>query len=194
MKEKSVLFISLVIAIGLLLLYLTFLRYTPRTSRDSNNQSMLEEAKKGGWVYTSEYGLQFWIALNKFVDSPPGDGIRTIVLFIEEKYFNEDTLRELFTGLAEKYKQPRELSIYAYSNERRTTEAVQYQSFPPIGHPSNTNKPLDQSESKNGHLQAHYYRSRVYVYGLREEWFEYTPNANTNERIKITLKSEKLKK
>jgi hypothetical protein len=150
--------------------------------------------KRSDWILISNYGVDMWIAMNKLRDSPPGDGWRTVFAFMEEKYFTEESLRKLFTGLAGEYSQPRGLSIDIYSDEDVLVHEMQryLSDLAPIS--SKPSKPENTRKERKSHFIARYHRQKVYINGVREEWFEYTTDPNKEELIRVLLNSETLKR
>jgi ankyrin repeat protein len=114
--------------------------------------------------------------------------IRKIFLLIEDPYFKRENLEKVFVGLSIKYKSPTFLTIVAYSNETIVQRAYKYEQRGSVHYP-NTLEGLEQAakDSPEGSLTPVGF-FRAYYYRYHEEFFDYTPNKDEANLVRVELK------
>jgi ankyrin repeat protein len=98
--------------------------------------------------------------------------IRKIFLLIDDAYFNKENLEKIFVGLSIKYPSPIFLTITAFSDEMKLRQ--EYADEIKLNWNNRDSSPI-------GFFRAYYTR-------LYNEYFDYTPNKDKNDIIRIKLK------
>src|SRR5262245_19480110 len=113
--------------------------------------------------------------------------VRRVVLFLEARYFNEEDLKALFSGLAAEYNQPEFLFADAYADKEEGERAIHMHLSPSIIDvgPSRQQEesPLTDStpSGKIGSVRADYFRRQG------EEVFRYVIDLATVEYRTVTI-------
>jgi hypothetical protein len=141
--------------------------------------AQVKGVKKGQWIQENKFGFPVWMAANYVIDASAFSH-RHIYMFIETLNFNEKNILSAFTSLAEEFKVPDDLSIYAYSDRAALQRALDEASSgvlcimwadSPEGRRASRNYDLKTNPHRSGYYRAEYYRRP----NGRESWIKYSP-------------------
>jgi len=186
MKLRATLLLCSVTAISFIIIYLIPIWNTPKLSLQQMDQDEQQNGRRREWTHKTMDGVELWVAWQEVTHPPDGEWLHIYAL-MEGQYFNEETLRQLFTKMSEEYSKYKYLDVNIYSDEEELTRRVDKARYsykihadPPSG------KPKEEKAPRN-YFDAYYYRA-ARTDGLQADWFSYTPDPTKDDTIKITLK------
>lgn len=144
--------------------------------------AQVKGVRKGQWLQENKFGFPVWMAANYVIDAPALSH-RHIYMFIETSNFNETNILSTFTSLAEEFKVPGDLSIYAYSDRAALQKALDEATSgvlcmmwteSPEGRRASRNYDLKTHPHRSGYYRAQYFRRP----NGRESWIQYSPEPN----------------
>lgn len=103
---------------------------------------------------------------------------RHLLVFLDERAFSEENLKELFIKLSKKYSEYDELLIKVETNWER------------LPMPNDCLPPVGSSERSNGSDENKFHRAIFYRKGA-SEYFKYNPILNTSDFKTVILKEAK---
>lgn len=155
-----------------------------------NEQIDMTNNQEREWPLSHEFGFPIWIPLNAS-PSDKGLNIRRIFLLIEASNFTKDNLQRAFLGLAAQNKWPDDLIITAFSDKKMLLRAIDnYQS--PICIYFNKS-PQNQEAIQKFYeqyypLNSGYFRAFYFRHQNGDESFQYSPESDKEELVRVPLK------
>ncbi|HKY03303.1 MAG TPA: ankyrin repeat domain-containing protein, partial [Blastocatellia bacterium] len=152
-----------------------------------------QKAHADDWQLDTSFGFPVWVGAN-IAPKPPAIGSRYIYLYIEAQDFTEKNIRTVFTTLAAKYKKPKDIWIYAYSDKTVVQQGIDEQEGPIICSGSFADSPEGRRAARNKFILREprgsgYFRARYYRFNDGREQMEYSPKAEQQHVRTINLKA-----
>lgn len=141
------------------------------------------------WQHRHFEGRSYWIAWSLLYESPDNSS-RELFLFVNNKDFTMDYVKQLFEHLSTEFSQPHYLQITAFDDKEIVQNSVwfrqriKYVYFPPTpkGY-EDLEKERNAATPPTGYLRAYYQRSE------HEKTLHYSPEANERNLVTVQISS-----